>query len=79
MNPQESQILGLKTYPRVGDIPEPVDFAIITVPAQAVPEVVEECLTKRIYIIGPNCFGVCRLRGGLTVLPGQDFPNPEGT
>jgi len=46
VNPHESEIHGLKTYPRVGDIPEPVDFATISVPAQAVPEVVEECLAK---------------------------------
>ena len=48
VNPQESQIQGLKVYPRVGDIPEPVDFATITVPARAVPGVVEECLAKGI-------------------------------
>jgi acyl-CoA synthetase (NDP forming) len=46
VNPQESQVLGLETYARVGDIPEPVDFATIAVPARAVPEVVEECLAK---------------------------------
>ena len=46
VNPQESQILELETYQRVSDIPEPVDFASIVVPAQAVPEVVEECLAK---------------------------------
>lgn len=48
VNPQESQVLGLETYARVGDIPGPVDFASIAVPAQAVPGVVEECLTKGI-------------------------------
>ncbi|MFC2011066.1 acetate--CoA ligase family protein [Chloroflexota bacterium] len=51
VNPQESQILGLKTYSRVGDIPEPVDFASITVPARAVPEIVEECLAKGIKAV----------------------------
>jgi len=48
VNPRESQVLGLETYARVGDIPEPVDFASIAVPARAVPEVVEECLSKGI-------------------------------
>ena len=48
VNPQESQILGLETYARVGDIPEPVDFASIAVPAAVVPGVVEECLAKGI-------------------------------
>ncbi len=51
VNPQESQILGLKTYSRVGDIPESVEFATITVPAQAVPGVVEECLAKGIKAV----------------------------
>ncbi|MFC1864831.1 acetate--CoA ligase family protein, partial [Chloroflexota bacterium] len=110
VNPKESQILGLQTYSRVGDIPEPVDFATITVPAQSVPEIVEECLAKGIKaaqiltagfgeigeegqkleeevtkiaakgirIIGPNCFGVYCPSGGLTILPGDDFPKESG-
>jgi len=51
VNPQESQILGLETYPRVVDIPEPVDSASIAVPARFVPEVVEECLAKGIKAV----------------------------
>ena len=46
VNPQESQVLGLATYPRIGDIPGPVDFASVAVPARAVPGVVAECLAK---------------------------------
>ena len=46
VNPREREIFGLQTYPRVGDIPEPVDFATIAVPAQGVPKAVEECLAK---------------------------------
>jgi len=110
VNPQESEIQGFKAYARVSDIPEPVDFATITVPAPAVPEVVEECLARGvkaaqiltagfrevgeegqkledriaataargIRIIGPNCFGVYSPGGGLTILPGQDFPRESG-
>lgn len=48
VNPQESEILGLKTYSRVTDIPEPVEFATITTPAPTVPAIVEECLAKGI-------------------------------
>jgi len=110
VNPRESEILGFKTYPRVGDIPEPIDFATITVPAQGVPDIVEECLAKGIKavqvltagfreiseegekleeqltriaakgirIIGPNCFGVYSPVGGLTILPGENFPKESG-
>ncbi len=46
VNSQESQVLGLTTYPRIGDIPGPVDFASVAVPARAVPEVIAECLAK---------------------------------
>ncbi|HEY41183.1 MAG TPA: hypothetical protein G4O18_04915 [Dehalococcoidia bacterium] len=46
VNPQESEIQGMKTYASVKDIPGPVDFASIAVPAEAVPGVVQECLEK---------------------------------
>ncbi len=51
VNPQESEVLGLETYRSVGDIPGPVDFASIAVPALAVPGVVEECLAKGIKAV----------------------------
>jgi len=46
VNPQETEVQGMKTYASVKDIPGPVDFASIAVPARAVPEVVQECLDK---------------------------------
>jgi len=51
VNPQETEVLGLKTYAKVGDIPEPVEFASIAVPARAVPGVVDECLAKGIKAV----------------------------
>lgn len=51
VNPQESEILGIKTYSRVTDIPEPVEFATITTPAPAVPAIVEECLAKGVKAV----------------------------
>ena len=111
VNPRESQINGLKTYSRVGDITEAVDFATITIPAEGVPDAVDECLakgiravqiitsgfrevgeegqkleeqlvkiaSKGIRIVGPNCFGVYSPAGGLTMLPGEDFPKESGS
>ncbi len=46
VNRDEPEIFGMKAYPRVTDIPEPVDFATILVPAPIVPQVLEECLAK---------------------------------
>jgi len=51
VNPRESDILGIKTFPRVVDIPEEVEFATITTPASTVPTIVEECLAKGIKAV----------------------------
>ena len=46
VNPKEDSILGLKCYPKVSDIDEPVDLALITTPAQTVPSIIEDCGKK---------------------------------
>ncbi|RPH84600.1 MAG: hypothetical protein EHM75_10735 [Desulfobacteraceae bacterium] len=46
VNPQAEEINGLKAYPRVADIPGPVDLAIILVPHWNSLEVVRECAAK---------------------------------
>ena len=43
VNFRKPEILGVKTYPTVDQIPEPVDLAIIATPAKTVPDVMEEC------------------------------------
>src|SRR5512142_348410 len=48
INPKATEILGLRSYPCVADIPGPVDLAVILVPAKAVPGVIEECGQKGI-------------------------------
>ncbi|MDP2953689.1 MAG: CoA-binding protein, partial [Chloroflexota bacterium] len=44
INPQASTILGLKAYPNLRAVPQPVGLVIIGVPAPDVPPVLEECL-----------------------------------
>jgi acyl-CoA synthetase (NDP forming) len=51
VNPHESDILGMKTFPHVADIPEAVEFATITTPAPTVPTIVQECLAKGIKAV----------------------------
>ena len=43
VNPTRPAILGVKAYPSVGAIGEPVDLAVIVTPASGVPDLVEEC------------------------------------
>ena len=44
VNPKGGEIAGLEIYKRLEDIPEQIDFAIIAVNAQYVPETLESCL-----------------------------------
>jgi len=48
INPSAPEILGFKAYASVLDIDEPIDAAVITVPAKLVPAVTEECGKKGI-------------------------------
>ncbi len=44
VNPRVQEINGRKVYPSLTAIPEPVDLVIVSVPAQAVPDVLEDCI-----------------------------------
>jgi acyl-CoA synthetase (NDP forming) len=46
VNPKYHEILGLKCYSKVSEIEGPVDLALIFIPAQAVPQVLEDCIRK---------------------------------
>ncbi|MEM3519208.1 MAG: CoA-binding protein [Candidatus Hadarchaeales archaeon] len=46
VNPKADEILGLKCYPSINDVPEKVDLAVIIVPARFVPSVVTDCGKK---------------------------------
>jgi len=46
VNPKQTEIMGLKTYPSILDIPDEVDEAIIAVAARIVPRVMAECAQK---------------------------------
>jgi acyl-CoA synthetase (NDP forming) len=110
VHPTATEICGLKVYPSVKDIPGDVDMAIISAPAQHVPQIIADCVAKgipaaeifsagfrevhelgrkleqeilqqaqgKIRIVGPNCFGVYSPRGGLTLLPGANYPKKSG-
>ena len=44
VNPSHDEVLGQKTYKRVGDISGNVDLAIVVTPAQSVPQIIGECV-----------------------------------
>ncbi len=46
INPGKDQILGIKAYPSLLQVPESVDLSIIVLPSDQVPRVIKECQAK---------------------------------
>lgn len=65
INPNADEILGLKVYPSVADAPDPLDLAVIVVPAKYVETALTEC-------------GERGVRGAIVVSGGFREIGPEG-
>ncbi|MGD9974169.1 MAG: acetate--CoA ligase family protein, partial [Desulfatirhabdiaceae bacterium] len=48
VNPRYSELLGIRCYPSIFDVPDPVDLAIIFIPASLVPQMVRDCASRGI-------------------------------
>ena len=46
INPKRSSVLGIKAFPSLAEIADPVDLAVIVTPAAAVPGLMAECAAK---------------------------------
>jgi len=44
VNPNHAELLGLKTYETIADVPETVDLAIVATRASTVPQIIGECV-----------------------------------
>ncbi len=49
INPKAEEILGIKCYPSVDAIPEPVDLVVVCVDLSVTPPVLEACAKKGIH------------------------------
>lgn len=65
INPAVNEILGLPAYPSVADAPDPLDLAVIAVPAARVEQALDEC-------------GQRGLRGAVVISGGFREVGPEG-
>ncbi|HEV3332642.1 MAG TPA: bifunctional acetate--CoA ligase family protein/GNAT family N-acetyltransferase [Bryobacteraceae bacterium] len=65
VNPKRPNVLGVKAYPSISDIPEQVDLAVIVTPPPSIPGIIREC--------GQN--GV---RGAVIISAGFKETGPEG-
>ena len=50
VNPTHGEVLGMKTKPRIGDIGEGVDLALVVTPAQIVPQIIGECVDAGVKV-----------------------------
>jgi acetyl-CoA synthetase (ADP-forming) len=48
VNPGKDEILGIKTFPSLFQIPDSVDLSIVVLPAEQVPKIIKECKEKRV-------------------------------
>lgn len=44
VNPQRHSVLGIKAYPNLAAIAEPIDLVVIATPAPTVPSIIQECV-----------------------------------
>ena len=51
VNPRLDEIIGIKCYASVKDIPEEIDLAVIAIPAKFVPQVMQECGEKGVKCV----------------------------
>jgi len=48
VNPNAEEILGLKAYPDLMSIEDEIDLAVVSVPAAKTPDIVRECVAKKV-------------------------------
>jgi hypothetical protein len=47
VNPKRSNVLGIKAYPTIRDVPEKVDLIVVITPATSIPDIIGECVEAR--------------------------------
>lgn len=51
VNPNIGEIMGLKAYPTIMDVPEPVDYVICALPAPLMPRFMQDCVAARVKAV----------------------------
>lgn len=65
VNPKRASVLGVKAYPSLTEIPEPVDLAVVVTPPPSIPGIIREC-------------GDTGVRGAVVISAGFKEIGPEG-
>jgi acyl-CoA synthetase (NDP forming) len=51
VNPYLSEVMGLKAYASILDIPQPVDYVICAIAAPLTPKLMQDCLAARVKVV----------------------------
>lgn len=65
INPHRKEVLGIKAYPRIAEVPEAIDLGIIVTPAKTVPGIIKDC-------------AACKVKGIIIISAGFKEVGPEG-
>ena len=65
INPKRPNVLGIKAYPNIREVPDPIDLAVIVTPAPTVPDIIGECVEAGV-------------RGAIVISAGFKETGPEG-
>ncbi len=63
VNPREQEVMSLKCYPSVSEVPGEVDLAIIAIPARNVPQAMADCAQKKVKFAIVHSAGFAELGG----------------
>ena len=48
VNEKRPNVLGIRAYKKISDIPEPVDLAVIITPSSTVPDIIADCVANKV-------------------------------
>ena len=63
VNPRYTEIAERTCYPSILDVPDPVDLAIVFVPAPGVPDIIEQCAQRKIRGVMIESAGFAEIGG----------------
>ena len=61
VNPKYDELFDKKCYPSILDVPDPIDLALVFIPARAVPAVLEQCIARGVRGAILECSGFAEI------------------
>ncbi len=71
INPKYDELFDKKCYPSILEVPDPIDLALIFIPARAVPEVLKQCVARGLRGAILECSGFAEIGAEGKILQDQ--------